>query len=260
MSGKFRVLSLDLGETTIWDTKEIGAAGYAIRVRVLTRAFVGSDGTLLPEEEVARVRDGLLSEWKREGRFARCFTIRHQIEEIMRRLHARVAKPIEELAEEYSRAGLREHPPYINPEAQELVKELNGAAFPVIAISNTARTSRTWKSFFEEVGGMRFDHVVSSTDLGTCKPDSRMFLEASRLTGVEPSKILHVGDRMNTDVEGALKCGMGAALYCGLWPRYYDMAEGPAVRPPKGSPIPCFDNLREVRKLLELPRVQRPKA
>jgi HAD superfamily hydrolase (TIGR01549 family) len=253
VSGRYKVLSLDLGETTIWDTKKIGSAGYRMRVSTLAREFIGRDGRPIPSERVVQVRDDLIAQWRTEGRLPRCFTIRYQIQEIQARLQAQLARPIEELAEEYSRAGLWEHPPHINPEAQVLVQELNAAGFPVIAISNTSRSGHTWESFFRDLGRMRFDHVASSTDLGICKPDSRIFLEAAHVIGVEPSSILHVGDRLNIDVEGAMRSGMGAALYRGLWPHYYDMTEGDAVMPPKGSSVPCFENLLDVRHLLDLP-------
>ena len=124
--------------------------------------------------------------------------------------------------------------------------------FPVVAITDTSRSGSVWKSFLEEVGGIRIAHVVASTDVGACKPDPRIFAEAVRQAGVAAAEVLHVGDSWAWDVEGARGCGMGAALYRGLWSRYWD-PDDPRKDPPASDPlIPRLDHLSEVRVLLGL--------
>jgi putative hydrolase of the HAD superfamily len=53
---------------------------------------------------------------------------------------------------------------------------------------------------------------INTEDVGALKPHPAAFLEAARRLGVEPAGVLHVGDREDCDVAGALAAGMRAAL------------------------------------------------
>lgn len=55
-----------------------------------------------------------------------------------------------------------------------------------------------------------FQVVLGADTLGALKPHPRGFLEVARRLGVPPGEILHVGDREDLDVEGALAAGMRA--------------------------------------------------
>ena len=54
------------------------------------------------------------------------------------------------------------------------------------------------------------EHVVASQDVGAAKPDPRIFHEACRRLGVPPDRVLHVGDSVTDDVEGARQAGLRA--------------------------------------------------
>lgn len=56
------------------------------------------------------------------------------------------------------------------------------------------------------------DAVISSSDIGVEKPDSRIFLEAVRRLRVEPDRIAHVGDEPDDDFTGAVAAGLRAIL------------------------------------------------
>ncbi|MCU1425281.1 MAG: family hydrolase [Microbacteriaceae bacterium] len=58
----------------------------------------------------------------------------------------------------------------------------------------------------------RVEHTVASGDLGVAKPDPRIFAEAARLFGVDPSEAVYVGDRLETDAIGAADAGL-----TGVW-------------------------------------------
>ncbi len=58
-----------------------------------------------------------------------------------------------------------------------------------------------------------FDAMVVSEQVGALKPHPASFVQAARVLGVEPRMILHVGDKEDCDVEGALAAGMRAALF-----------------------------------------------
>jgi HAD superfamily hydrolase (TIGR01509 family) len=57
------------------------------------------------------------------------------------------------------------------------------------------------------------DGVVDSANVGVEKPDGRMFAAAARALDVDASQVVHVGDSVRADVEGALAAGMQAIHY-----------------------------------------------
>jgi putative hydrolase of the HAD superfamily len=56
------------------------------------------------------------------------------------------------------------------------------------------------------------DGVVTSADVGTAKPDPLVFRRALEVAGVGPDEAVHVGDSLDTDVEGARAAGVRAVL------------------------------------------------
>lgn len=249
---RHRVLSLDLHDTIVWDTPAIVDAQYEVRLNLLAQGLQRLDGSRVSFEDLQAARQALHTEWMGEGRRVESIPVADQVEQIRRRLRAQYAVPFEQVVQNYAGGGLKEHPPSFNPEAETLVRILNEVGFPVIVITDTSRSGSVWKSFLEEVGGIRLTDVIASTDVGACKPDNRIFSEAVRRAGVSAPDILHVGDSWAWDVEGARGSGLGAALYRGLWSRYWD-SENPRESPPANDPsIPQLDHLSEVRGLLDL--------
>ena len=57
----------------------------------------------------------------------------------------------------------------------------------------------------------RFDFAVFAQDIGIEKPDPRTFRIAARRAGCDLEQLLHVGDDLETDVEGAKAVGVRAA-------------------------------------------------
>lgn len=252
MPARFRVLSLDLHDTVVWDTRVIVEAQYEVRWNLLAQGLRMSNGSQVPSEELRRAREVLYSELKSEGRPVESVPVATQVDQIRQLLGAQYAGPVEQVVQRYAEGGLKEHPPVFNPEAQALVRHLNEVGLPVVIITDTSRSGSAWKSFLEGAGGMRLAHVIASTDVGTCKPDHQIFTEAVRRAGVSAPEVLHVGDSWAWDVEGARGCGMGAALYRGLWSHYWD-PDNPRQDPPGNDPsIPRLDHLSEVPVLLGL--------
>lgn len=252
MPASYRVLSLDLHDTIVWDTQEIVRAQYEVRLNLLAEGLRMPNGNRVRLDELRRAQEAVHSEWKREGRFAESVPVATQVDRIRRGLKAEYAAPVEQVVQAYAEGGLREHPPIINPEARDLVTEMNRAEIPVIVITDTSRSGSVWKSFLAEAGGFRLTDVIASTDVGACKPDPTIFSEAVRRAGVSAPDMLHVGDSWEWDVEGARASGLGAALYRGLWPRYWD-SENPRDAPAASDPsVPQLDHLSEVRGLFGL--------
>nr|WP_283777877.1 HAD-IA family hydrolase [Sansalvadorimonas sp. 2012CJ34-2] len=56
--------------------------------------------------------------------------------------------------------------------------------------------------------GQYFQFTVSAEDLNRSKPDPKVFLKALSLAGVSSKDVIHVGDNLITDVQGAAEVGM----------------------------------------------------
>ena len=80
------------------------------------------------------------------------------------------------------------------------------------------------------------DGVVTSAEVGAAKPSPRVFVRALALAGVEPAEALHVGDKVDNDLEGAAAAGVRGVLL---------QREGAA---PAG--VEAIGSLRELRGLL----------
>jgi len=96
------------------------------------------------------------------------------------------------------------------PDVVPALNSLRADGIPVAIISN-------WQAGLQHfVRALRLgdlvDVVVGSADLGVAKPDSRIFLETARRLGVPPGEILHIGDTLLDDVEGAIGAGFQALL------------------------------------------------
>lgn len=91
-----------------------------------------------------------------------------------------------------------------------------------------------------------FDGTSFSDEVGRYKPDRAIFEHAlESVGGVEPERAAHVGDRLRTDVGGALAIGMTAVRYNGV---YED--EAPGV--PEANIVVA--DLAELPALLEVER------
>ena len=87
--------------------------------------------------------------------------------------------------------------------------------------------------------GHLFDFSVSAESVGKAKPHPKMYREACRLAGVDPSELAHVGDEPATDLEGAR-----VAKVAGIWmnrPGHTDDHE-----------VPFHAEVRDMDQLLKL--------
>jgi FMN hydrolase / 5-amino-6-(5-phospho-D-ribitylamino)uracil phosphatase len=58
---------------------------------------------------------------------------------------------------------------------------------------------------------VHFAHHIAARDIGSAKPDAKIFLVAAERLGVPPENILHVGDDPELDVVGAREAGLRTA-------------------------------------------------
>lgn len=111
------------------------------------------------------------------------------------------------------------------------------ARFPLIAVTNG-------NSELTRVGlDTLFRDSLSAIRFGVGKPDPRIFLAACERLGAAPGRVLHIGDDLMLDVNGALGAGLQA-----VWLRREVGVDEPA--PALGAPYRVFDNLTRLADAL----------
>lgn len=91
-----------------------------------------------------------------------------------------------------------------------LVDEVRRAGVPLGILSNTCHAHWDWikRQGWPVVGDWSSIDVLSY-EVGAMKPDARIYTEAARLAGVEPTKIFFADDRQE-NVDGAVAAGWQA--------------------------------------------------
>ncbi len=87
------------------------------------------------------------------------------------------------------------------PDVSGVLRTLKQADYPLALVSN-------WQcglhNFCVELGiGHAFDHVLASAEIASEKPDAAIFNEACRRLDTPAHRVLHVGDTILDDVDGA---------------------------------------------------------
>jgi putative hydrolase of the HAD superfamily len=100
------------------------------------------------------------------------------------------------------------------PGSLDALRRLRHTGVPIVAITNTAhgRAEESLRAnHICQVGhgpGVELDAIVDSARVGVKKPDPRIFDIALRAVSCSPSRVVHVGDSVRTDVSGALNAGI----------------------------------------------------
>ncbi len=96
------------------------------------------------------------------------------------------------------------------PDAHRVLRVLRRERYKVAVVSNWQCGLR---HFCTELGlGDALDHVVASAEVGYAKPDPEIFRDVCRRMGIPCDRVLHVGDSVGDDIEGARSVGMHAVL------------------------------------------------
>ena len=124
------------------------------------------------------------------------------------------------------------------PDALEVLTALK-PHYRLGVISNTVGSGDADLAEVLEKAGIRrlIDALVTSRDFGRAKPDPAIYAEGARRLGVSLDQTLMVGDRLDTDVAGALNAGIPA-----IW-----------LRHPGAIAIPGIAPTHVIERLAELP-------
>ena len=129
--------------------------------------------------------------------------------------------------------------------AQALLDSLRGRGIKTGLVANSwPDPARLLRADVEAAGlAELLDVIVFSEEVGFRKPQPEIFLHALEQLGVRPENAMFVGDRLDTDVQGAAQVGM--ATVQALWFRADDT---PGIEPDFMAFTP-MDVLNAVRRL-----------
>ena len=101
-----------------------------------------------------------------------------------------------------------EFTPY--PDVEPALRDLRKRGMTVVIASNWDCSLPDW---LRPTGILELvDDVVTSAEVGAAKPSPRVFERALGIAGVEPGEALHVGDKVDNDIEGAAAAGIRGVL------------------------------------------------
>lgn len=99
-------------------------------------------------------------------------------------------------------------------DVRDTLEKLNGLGAFMGLIGNVLFWESSYTRLLLERAGISryFKLSIFSDEVGYSKPDREIFLLFSRRSGLEPDKVIYVGDNVVEDVGGALSSGMTAFL------------------------------------------------
>jgi 2-haloalkanoic acid dehalogenase type II len=92
--------------------------------------------------------------------------------------------------------------PPLHPEVKEFIRR---SPLPICLVSNADRADAEAALASH---GLTLDHIVTSEDARSYKPDRSIFEHALRHTGWPREAVMHVGDSLHSDIGGALVAGI----------------------------------------------------
>ena len=91
-----------------------------------------------------------------------------------------------------------------------VLNNLRSQGFVIGVVTNMSRPGDDVASSMGFRGSV--DFTLSSMDVGASKPDPKMFQAALNQAGVPPEQAVHVGDQIETDIDGAKGVGINPVL------------------------------------------------
>ncbi|MCC7293962.1 MAG: HAD family hydrolase [Phycisphaerales bacterium] len=98
--------------------------------------------------------------------------------------------------------------PPLHADAVELLRRID---VPVCCVSNADREDIESAIALH---GLRFDAFITSQCARAYKPEEAIFHGALKMMGVLPSRVMHVGDSLHSDVGGAQRLGIRTTWIC----------------------------------------------
>jgi putative hydrolase of the HAD superfamily len=124
-------------------------------------------------------------------------------------MRAAIGRPeLDRAAVRAAMLGALEFQPF--PDVAPALRELRGRGLRLVVVSNWDRSLPEW---LDRAGiGELVDATVSSAVVGAAKPAAAAFAAGLALARCSPAEAVHVGDSLESDVEGARAAGLRAIL------------------------------------------------
>jgi putative hydrolase of the HAD superfamily len=102
---------------------------------------------------------------------------------------------------------------HVGPDVVRTLEDLQRRGLRLGVVSNAAYLPRLMKAQLAAVGLAKyFTGVTFSSEIGVRKPHPAIYQDTLVKLGVEPSRVVFVGDRVREDVQGPKSLGMRAVL------------------------------------------------
>ena len=214
-----KAVTFDLWETLLFEEDGSDVERRAIRCNRLTQ-LLNRFGLVISVEEVeAALKEtvsALMKIWDKNRDVAHLDVIHIFFKYASRGRLSLKSEWLDELSEAYV-SPLFEVPPYLNPDAGEVLEWLMKEKKQAGIICNTGMTpGAELRRFLSQAGVAKYFRVmVFSNEVGVRKPDRRIFNLTARALKAKRREIVHVGDNLKTDVWGAKSAGFWAVHLSG---------------------------------------------
>ena len=210
-----RAISLDLWKTLIVDRDD----DEALRDRIRARAIFD----VLAARNIATSEDGLyeslrrIDVLRRDVREMRDWTLT-TLSQVRFVLTQATIYPSQALVDailpRYEAAILELMPTLLEPRTPQLLQML-AASYPLSLTSNTGKTpGRVLLDVLEALGIRKsFSHFIFSDEVMFLKPDAGIWDHLSAANHLKPEEIVHVGDSLTMDYQGARAAGLQSVLF-----------------------------------------------
>lgn len=189
------------------------------RIDLLVERFAGgpaAGGREALREAYEEAREWCLESWRDRHRTP---TLPERLDRVCRTLGVDPPVGFERLVEAFGAMEV-EVPPDPVPGLHECVAALCGRVRLGVISDTVVTPGRGLRAILAGWGILdSFDVLVFSDEVGASKPAPRVFEGAIEALGTTPERLVHVGDREETDVAGALGVGAGAVLFTGIHDR-----------------------------------------
>jgi putative hydrolase of the HAD superfamily len=195
---RIRAITLDVGGTLIEPWPSVGAV-YGGVARELG----------LGNFETERLTDQFICGWRERGEFGYSRTEWRQLVEHSFRGLCPVSDALfDAIYERFAKANAWR----IFDDVLPAIEQLRQANVPLGIISNWDERLRP---LLNELGLTRFfEAIVISSEVGAHKPAPQIFAAAAKQLCFKPTEILHIGDSLREDVDGASRAAFHALELC----------------------------------------------
>lgn len=122
---------------------------------------------------------------------------------------------LDEIRNELSELLTANLPHYIEDNILDTFKQLKDRGIKIALVSNTGFLhGDTVRKALEKMGIMEFvDYYVFSNEVGISKPHPHIFRNLVTQSGINYNEIIHIGDSIKADYQGAWKSGIHSILF-----------------------------------------------